>query len=198
MDGDWPEVSSVAEDGCPHLMSPDPFSTAPLTPTNAPTHHRRMNSVGSYGSPFQSVVNRGSHFFGVQEIDRLFQDSPRRDPVAPTVVVNQSSPGHSSLGMDLSGIKPSRYSFGVLGDELRPQFNQKSNMVRKMFGHTQPVHPLERCKSESKPKRRLHRRDSFASLPKISDLGISTEDLVDIGTPEKLFKGVGASQFFYR
>ena len=195
MDCDWPEVYGVADGGGPHLMSPDVFV---LTPTHGQTHHRRMSSNTSYGSPFQSAVKCGSHVIGVEEVDSLFQESPSRDPVAPPVIIYQMSQSQSSLAMDFSGFKPSRYSFGVLGDELRPQTSQKSNKVRKMFRNTRPIHPLQRCKSETKPQRRLHRRDSFASLPKISDLGISNEDLMDMGTPEKFSKAVGASNYFYR
>lgn len=190
MDGDWiNDVPSPPPGPRPQVESPsdttsqvllfDAQATTCSSPTYIETLPYRTSGNSSYGSPFRVPASLGSHFTVVQDVDYQHINSPPYERPSPTFRLSRR---HAYSDSPLSSFKPSRYSLGVLGDDNRPQSSDKSNIsVRKMFGNTRAVLPLHRSKSEAKPK--LHRRDSFASMPKIADIGICVDDLIDIVTP---------------
>ena len=233
MDGDWPDADDAY---IPHLISPD----APATPTFVETHHhRRMSSLGSFGSPFEplatfvkthrrrmsSLGSFGSPLEPPPTLGSILDPPPNdgslcvisiEDPRQPPSSVRRSFRSHrdlsnfckthhrriSSHSSSTDFEPPANFSslciISVQKIEEQPRRQPPSpvrrsssyrsqrplgtrddrGMVRKM------CNPLRRCKSE-----RVHRRDSFASLPKIADLGISREDLVDAGikVPHNIF-----------
>ena len=190
MDGDWIDAvpSSRAElrsqvespsDTAPRVLLFDGQPSANSSPTDIGTLPHEKSDNSSNGPPFRVSLNLGSHFTVVQDVDFQYIHSPPYERPSPK---RRPSHRHAYGDSPFSSFKPSRYSLGVLGEDNRSQSCHKSNMsVRKMFANTRTVLPLHESRSEAKPK--LHRRDSFASLPKIADIGISNDDLIDIGTP---------------
>ena len=177
MDADWPNDVSSPESG-PRPGVDSPFGTIPkdidmvldpppMTPSTPCDAKIRL--------PYR--VHSISHVNDNHDGDYPYRNSsPRPSPTfrLPYRHANSDSP--------FSSFKPSRYSLGVLGDDVRPLSATKPNMtVRKIFVNARTVLPLHCSKSEIKPK--LHRRDSFASLPNISDIITSIDDSMDIRTP---------------
>jgi hypothetical protein len=153
----------------------DPLLMAASMPTDVMIDSHKMTIDSFDGSPHQVPSNPGSNFHVVQDGDYQFINSPPYQRPSPTFRLS-----HRRVHSDspFSSFKSSRYSLSVLGDDVRPA-TKSSMTVRKMFTNTRTVLPLHRSNSENKPK--LHRRDSFASLPKIADIGISSDDLMEIG-----------------
>lgn len=172
----------------PHLLSPDnvtaPFPETPTFVKGSNNHHRRLSSngssIGSFGctAPFGSPLpNFSSLVISVQEIDEsLPERSPKMSPVRRGY--RSRRPPH------IETCKGSRYEIGVLGDNKeRPIAAEKPSMGWKMMRTNHRVVPLRRTKSE----RGYHRRDSFASLPPLSDIGIDKDDLLDMGPRARVF-----------
>jgi hypothetical protein len=174
MDADLPLDTAAGESPkeqpyIPHLISPD-HVMAPFPGTPTFGHHRRMSSNGSsVSSPFcasPAMPNFSSLIISVKDIEN--EHSPDRR------LLPRMSPAHryrSHWPASIDSAKVSRYTIGAMGD-----VENKPSMVRKLLRRSRL-----RGRTKSDPQHRgWHRRDSFASLPHLSDIGIAKEDLVDV------------------
>eukprot|EP00545_Synedropsis_sp_CCMP1620_P006159 CAMPEP_0119027898 /NCGR_PEP_ID=MMETSP1176-20130426/37937_1 /TAXON_ID=265551 /ORGANISM="Synedropsis recta cf, Strain CCMP1620" /LENGTH=248 /DNA_ID=CAMNT_0006983917 /DNA_START=152 /DNA_END=898 /DNA_ORIENTATION=+ len=180
--------SSPKQPYTPHLISPDNImAPLPGTPklTKGAHHHRRLSSnssIASYGSslfgtsPPPTIPNFSSLVISVEEIEN--EESPMRrkqQQLKPPPARHSGCRSHRPTHIDPSSCKVTRYSVGVLGERSYSAEKPSWKMMRRTA-----VAPMRRAKSDKLAARRgVHRRDSFASLPRLSDIGIVKEDLVD-------------------
>ena len=154
----------------PHLISPVNVMAGPDTmPGFFKDSLDASASFESLDSPAASPLpNFGSLVISVQDIGEQ-NDSP----ICLPLVVSPIRRSCRRRPVIDSGVKPPRYNLEVLGEG--PPMDEPPRRIEFVPNN------LLRCQSEKLPKKsaQRHRRDSYASLSRISDLDLLKDDLVN-------------------